>query len=167
MPIDRFKLFQRSALSRSLTGLALLALSSSCLLAQQTSPSRVRGTIEGVDGDVLSVKSRAGEDVKLHMTADLRVVGITKISPVGSAGLKAAHVADGRADVYLQPGRAGKRWDCCAPEAIVVAAGGVFTDAHGEAFGYGGPELTNNKGFLATNGKLHERVLEQLREARG
>ena len=65
-------------------------------------------------------------------------LGITKIAPVGSAGLKAAHVADGRADVYLQPGRAGKRWDCCAPEAIVVAAGGVFTDAHGEAFGYGG-----------------------------
>jgi hypothetical protein len=36
--------------------------------------------IEAVDGDVLSVKSRSGEDVKLHMTGDMRVVGITKIS---------------------------------------------------------------------------------------
>jgi hypothetical protein len=48
-------------------------------IAQQTSPSRVRGTIERVDGDVLSVKSR-GEDVKLHMSSDLRVIGIVKIS---------------------------------------------------------------------------------------
>jgi hypothetical protein len=49
-------------------------------IAQQTSPSRVRGTIERVDGDVLSVKSRGGEDVKLHMSSDLRVIGIVKIS---------------------------------------------------------------------------------------
>ena len=42
--------------------------------------SRVRGTIEAVDGDVLSVKSRSGEDVKLHMTDDIKLVGIIKIS---------------------------------------------------------------------------------------
>ena len=48
--------------------------------SQQTSPSRVRGTIEGVDGDVVAVKSRSGEDVKLHMTGDIRLVGITRIS---------------------------------------------------------------------------------------
>jgi hypothetical protein len=49
-------------------------------IAQQTSPSRLRGTIEGVDGDVLAVKSRSGEDVRLRMTGDIRVVGIIKIS---------------------------------------------------------------------------------------
>src|SRR5947207_7352132 len=70
----------RAAFCRSLAGVALLALSSAGALAQQTSPSRVRGTIDGVDGDVLSVKSRAGEEVKLHMTADMRVVGIVKIA---------------------------------------------------------------------------------------
>jgi hypothetical protein len=78
MSIDRSRLSRPS--TRWLAGLALLALSSSCALAQQASPSRVRGTIEGVEGDVLSVKSRAGEDVKLHMTADMKVVGIIKIS---------------------------------------------------------------------------------------
>jgi hypothetical protein len=40
----------------------------------------VRGTIEHVEGDVLSVKSRSGEDVKLHMTSDVKLVGIAKIS---------------------------------------------------------------------------------------
>jgi hypothetical protein len=69
----------------SLATLALIAMSSiaalSLAIAQQPpTPSRVRGTIEAVDGDVLSVKSRSGEDVKLRMTDDIRVVGIIKIS---------------------------------------------------------------------------------------
>ena len=79
MPTHRTRLSSRSVFSRSLAGFALLALSSSYALAQQTSPSRVRGTVEAVDGDVLTVKSRAGEDVKLHMTADMLVLGIIKI----------------------------------------------------------------------------------------
>ena len=71
----------RSTLVRPLFAVAMVAASSIYAIAQQPpAPSRVRGTIEGVDGDVLAVKSRGGEDVKLHMTGDLRVVGITKIS---------------------------------------------------------------------------------------
>jgi hypothetical protein len=71
----------RSTLIRPLFAVAMVAASTLYALAQQPpTPSRVRGTIEGVEGDVLSVKSRGGEDVKLHMTGDMRVVGITKIS---------------------------------------------------------------------------------------
>jgi hypothetical protein len=65
---------------RPLIALAMVATSSNLAFAQQTSPSRVRGTIESVDGETLMVKSRSGEDVKLTMTADLRVVGIVKIA---------------------------------------------------------------------------------------
>jgi hypothetical protein len=71
----------RSTLVRPLVVVAVVLASSLCAIAQQPpTPSRVRGTIEAVNGDVLSVKSRAGEDVKLHMTGDMRVVGITKIA---------------------------------------------------------------------------------------
>ncbi|MEH2567077.1 hypothetical protein [Bradyrhizobium sp. AZCC 2289] len=71
----------RSTLIRPLVAVAMVAASTLYAIAQQPpTPSRVRGTIEGVDGDVLSVKSRSGEDVKLHMTSDVQVVGITKIS---------------------------------------------------------------------------------------
>src|SRR6266704_4556349 len=70
----------RSTLTRPLIAVAMVGASSLYAIAQQTTPSRVRGTIEAVDGDVLSVKSRSGEDVKLHMTADMRVVDIIKIS---------------------------------------------------------------------------------------
>jgi hypothetical protein len=72
---------RRSTFTRPLVAMAMVAASSLYAIAQQPpSPSRVRGTIESVDGDVLSVKSRAGEDVKLHMTPDVRVVGITKVA---------------------------------------------------------------------------------------
>jgi len=71
----------RSTLFRPLVILAFVAVSSFSAIAQQPpSPSRVRGTIEGIDGDVLSVKSRSGDDVQLHMTGDMRVVGIIRIS---------------------------------------------------------------------------------------
>jgi len=70
----------RSSLKRPLIALAMVVATSIAALAQQSpTPSRVRGTIEAVDGDVISVKSRSGEDVKLHMTADMMVVGIVKI----------------------------------------------------------------------------------------
>jgi hypothetical protein len=66
---------------RPLAAVAMVAVSTIYAIAQQPpAPSRVRGTIEAVDGDVLAVKSRAGEDVKLHMTGDIRIVGITKIA---------------------------------------------------------------------------------------
>jgi len=58
----------------------MLAASSLCALAQQQPfPSRIRGTIESSDGDVITVKSREGEDVKLRTTGDTKIVGITKI----------------------------------------------------------------------------------------
>jgi hypothetical protein len=72
---------RRSTLARPLAIIALVAGSSLYAIAQQPpSSSRVRGTIEAVDGDVLAVKSRDGDEVKLHMTGDMRIVGIKKIS---------------------------------------------------------------------------------------
>jgi hypothetical protein len=72
---------RRFTCARPLIAAAMLVASSLLAIAQQPpTPTRVRGTIDGVDGDVLSVKSRGGEDVRLHMTGDMRVVGIVKIS---------------------------------------------------------------------------------------
>jgi hypothetical protein len=71
----------RSTLARPLFAATMVVASVLAAAAQQPpTPTRVRGTIEGVDGDVVAVKSRSGEDVKLHMTSDMKVVGIVKIS---------------------------------------------------------------------------------------
>jgi hypothetical protein len=72
---------RRSSFRRPLIALLMVAISSAYAIAQKAPvPSRVRGEIEAVDGDMLTVKSRGGEDLKLHMTSDIRIVGITKIS---------------------------------------------------------------------------------------
>src|ERR1700761_843642 len=69
-----------STLSRTLLAAALITASSYAIAQKAPVPTRARGTIESVDGDLITVKSRTGEDVKLHMTDDMKVVGVTKIS---------------------------------------------------------------------------------------
>ena len=77
----KYRLKYRSTLARPLIAAAMVAASVLGAIAQQPpTPTRVRGTIEGVDGDLIMVKSRSGEDVKLHMSADMKVVGIVKIA---------------------------------------------------------------------------------------
>jgi hypothetical protein len=72
---------RHSTIRRPLVAVAMVTVSTLYAIAQQPpSPSRVRGAIEGIDGDIIAVKSRGGEDVRLHMTSDIRVVGIVKIS---------------------------------------------------------------------------------------
>jgi 3'(2'), 5'-bisphosphate nucleotidase len=89
-------------------------------------------------------------------------VGATEVV-YGSSGLKAALVATGANDIYLQPGPAGMRWDACASEGLVVAAGGTCTDADGNAFDYRTRDLSNARGLVATNGRLHRPTIDAIR----
>jgi 3'(2'), 5'-bisphosphate nucleotidase len=89
-------------------------------------------------------------------------IGPESVEPIYSAGLKAAAVASGEADVYLAPESAGFRWDSCAPEAIVSAAGGRYTDAFGRALDYRAPRLENDAGIVAAAEPLHARVIESI-----
>jgi hypothetical protein len=63
--------------SRVLLAAALVAASCMAASAQQK-PVRLRGTIEKVDGNVLTLKSADGATVKLSLTADARVVAVLK-----------------------------------------------------------------------------------------
>jgi 3'(2'), 5'-bisphosphate nucleotidase len=85
----------------------------------------------------------------------------------GSSGLKAALVATGTHDIYVQPGPAGMRWDACASEALVEAAGGACSAIDGARIDYRASELVNSKGLLATNGRLHQKVIEAISSRRG
>ena len=62
---------------KKLLSLALM-LASATVLAQ--SNMRVRGTITSLDGDVLSVKSRDGKDLKVHLTSDAQVAVAKKLA---------------------------------------------------------------------------------------
>jgi hypothetical protein len=72
---------RRHTFARPLVTLAVVMASTVYAFAQKPPvPSRVRGAIESIDGDFLTVKSRGGEDVKLRMAGDLKVFGVTRIS---------------------------------------------------------------------------------------
>ena len=88
--------------------------------------------------------------------------GITHELRCGSVGLKVAMIAERKADVYIETSSLSSAWDACGPEAILRGAGGRFTDMAGNAMVYGGPELRNRKGLVATNGACHELVIEAL-----
>jgi 3'(2'), 5'-bisphosphate nucleotidase len=93
----------------------------------------------------------------------LEVTAPTGILPVHSAGLKAAALARGDADVYLAPESAGCRWDSCAPEAIIRGAGGIYTDATGQPLDYRAARLENAAGIIAAAPELHGALIEKLR----
>ena len=77
---------QRATFTRPLIAIAMVVVSTLCILKESALaqkapvPTRVRGTIESVDGDTMQVRSRSGEEVKLHIVPEVRVAGITKIA---------------------------------------------------------------------------------------
>ncbi|HEX3774939.1 MAG TPA: inositol monophosphatase family protein [Polyangiaceae bacterium] len=89
-------------------------------------------------------------------------LGARELVALGSAGLKAAAVARGSSDAYVAPHYAGKRWDACAADALVTAAGGKLTNSDGEPFDYRAAELGNDRGIIASNGLVHDAILEKL-----
>jgi 3'(2'), 5'-bisphosphate nucleotidase len=111
------------------------------------------------DATVVVSRSRASR----RIASILAGLGVSEPVHHGSSGLKGVLVALGRCDAYVQPGMAGMRWDACATEALVCAAGGACTDARGDGFDYASEDLANSRGLLATNGHLHVAMLDALR----
>jgi hypothetical protein len=73
-------MIRRCPLVLSSLAAMVVVIASSSAFAQQPQPSLVRGTIESVDGDTMTVKSREGTDVKLHMAGSVGVTGVAKTS---------------------------------------------------------------------------------------
>ena len=89
-------------------------------------------------------------------------LGAKELVPVGSAGLKGVRVAEAALEIYAHPsGGQVKLWDACAPDAIVKAAGGKYTDATGREFDYRGA-YAQGAGSLAANPALHAEALRRM-----
>ena len=68
------------------TMISRIFLSAACVMAlfaasasAQDKPVRVRGTVEAVDGSMLSVKARDGSDLKIKITDNVNVVALVKL----------------------------------------------------------------------------------------
>ncbi|HLT31479.1 MAG TPA: 3'(2'),5'-bisphosphate nucleotidase CysQ [Myxococcaceae bacterium] len=91
-------------------------------------------------------------------------LGIHSRVEMGSVGLKCGALAEGGADLYLHPSPYSYRWDACAPEAVLRAAGGVLTDLNGAGYRYDGEGgLRNDRGLIGCHPALLPRVLEHTR----
>lgn len=129
-----------------LISFAIAALFCSLAFAQQQ-PTRVRGTITAVDGNVLSVKSRSGEDLQVHLTPDASVttakattldalkgkyVGATAVSKDGKMVALEVHAIPPQA----KPGQFP--WDLVPNSSMINA------NLEGLAQASGGNEITLN-----------------------
>jgi len=89
-------------------------------------------------------------------------LGIDKLIRSGSVGLKCGLIARGDCEIYVHPSSYAKLWDSCAPAAVLAAAGGIMTDIHGEPILYSSKELRLRKGLMASNGRVHDRLIEMI-----
>jgi len=80
----------------------------------------------------------------------------------GSVGVKIGLITEQLADLYLHLSPSTKQWDTCAPEIILVEAGGRLTDLFGQPLRYNGVRVDNRNGIVATNGAAHGMVIESL-----
>ncbi|MBC7542662.1 MAG: 3'(2'),5'-bisphosphate nucleotidase CysQ [Candidatus Sericytochromatia bacterium] len=90
-------------------------------------------------------------------------MGITQEHTVGSVGVKVALIASGEQDLYVSASTRTKAWDTCGPEAIILAAGGRFTNIWGKPLQYADDSLNHTDGLMASNGPLHDMIVDRLR----
>uniref|UniRef100_A0AC34FND9 3'(2'),5'-bisphosphate nucleotidase 1 n=1 Tax=Panagrolaimus sp. ES5 TaxID=591445 RepID=A0AC34FND9_9BILA len=73
-----------------------------------------------------------------------------KIVQVSGAGFKVLRCLEGAA-AYVFASDGCKKWDTCAPEAVLIAAGGMLTDISGQRINYHADvQYPNSGGVLAT-----------------
>ena len=113
----------RKATSLAVTSLALGLVAASTAFAQQ--PVRVRGTIEAVDGPLLTIKTREGSEVKAKLGDKTVVVAVVKAtyadikqgSFIGVTGMPQADGSQKCREIHIFPeamrgtGEGHRPWD--------------------------------------------------------
>jgi 3'(2'), 5'-bisphosphate nucleotidase len=145
--------------------------------------STLRGEIKSEMFQPIKVSSRSqAETLRLMRSFESGHTNIEKIEafqnemgmksdPVKmDSQVKYALLASGIGEVYLRllspnsPDYREMIWDQAAGSIIVEEAGGLVTDLDGKKLDFGqGQTLKKNRGICASNGQLHDQILEALR----
>ncbi|XP_017890155.1 3'(2'),5'-bisphosphate nucleotidase 1 [Ceratina calcarata] len=109
---------------------------------------------------VTTTRSHSDSNVQAAITA----LSPDEILRVGGAGFKVILLLEGKAHAYVFASKGCKRWDTCAPEAVLHAVGGTLTDFYGEQYPYNAETtFSNEKGVLATApGQIHQWYLNHI-----
>ena len=148
----------RFALIRPAVAFAMVATTSMLAIAQQAPvPTRVRGAVESVDAETMTVKARSGEIFKLRMAGDLRVSGVVKadladIKPgsfIGATTVPGPDVVPKAVEIHIFPeemrgtGEGSRSWDLKPNSSMTnatVSESSVSTDGHTLLVKYKGGE---------------------------
>ena len=115
--------------------IALLALPAAAQNAPQGTPTRIRGTVEKLDGQNLTVKSRDGQELTIALAPNFAVAGVVKksladINPGDFVGAASSKGTDGKLhaiEVLIFPealrgtGEGERSWDL-VPDSLMTNA---------------------------------------------
>uniref|UniRef100_A0A914PHQ4 inositol-phosphate phosphatase n=1 Tax=Panagrolaimus davidi TaxID=227884 RepID=A0A914PHQ4_9BILA len=105
----------------------------------------VFNTNETVPKTVVVSRSHAGKVQELVNTA---LKGQYTVEPAGGSGYKTLRLINSTAEYYIHS-TAIKKWDLCAGDAIIRAAGGALIDLEGESMDYNSKlPVLNKKGLF-------------------
>jgi 3'(2'), 5'-bisphosphate nucleotidase len=102
--------------------------------------------------------SRSHHSVRVD--AIRKQMGIKNVIRMGSVGLKVGALCEGHAHVYIHTAGRTHSWDTCGPEAILREAGGRMTDVSNQPLNYRSRDALNQNGLIASNGVIHDRVVQ-------
>lgn len=90
-------------------------------------------------------------------------LGIKNTLTKGSAGLKICTIAEGSADVNINPSNKTWEWDVAAADIILGEAGGKLTDVFENRFTYNKKDPRNLQGYIASNNWRHYEIINEVR----
>jgi 3'(2'), 5'-bisphosphate nucleotidase len=122
---------------------------------------RMQVSNENDPGNMVLASSRSHRSPRMERVVES--FGFKKETRRGSVGVKVGLIAEQQADIYLHLSPSTKQWDTCAPEIILIEAGGRLTDLFGDPLRYNDIRVDNRNGIVATNGAAHELVIENLK----
>ena len=97
---------------------------------------KLSNPVNGLDKDrqkkIVTTRSHITEILKRDLTS----IPNSQIIHAGGAGYKVLCVIEGKADCYIYPRNGTKRWDTCAPEAILRSLNGSLTDIFNNEYCY-------------------------------
>ena len=110
------------------------------------------------------VSSKNHQQTVLNNLLSTLCFGETK--KIGSVGCKVASILRGEADVYISlSGKTSpKDWDMAAPQALIEAAGGIFTHADGTNLIYQKTNYSQSGCLIASHGKSHQQICQKAME---
>lgn len=129
-------------------------------------------TVDGIDdpGEARFCESvEAAHAAHSHQGRIAAALGITRGPVRIDSQCKYGIVARGDASIYLRLPRdrayREKVWDHAAGALVIAEAGGRVSDLEGRPLDFsGGRHLARSHGIVATNGRLHDRVLSACRD---